>query len=83
MKKTKFSVENVVSLWKSISSHGVLSPKNIVLKISKILGYNPISITLLVQQCNEEYIRSASIQAYYNLMEEEMLRDSLDLIVTS
>ena len=83
MKNPKFSIHRVGVLWKTLSRLRNSTPKEIVLKISSILGYNPIPITLLAQQCDDEVVRSQSIQAYYLLMEEEMVRKSMELSVTA
>jgi hypothetical protein len=81
MRNPKFSVQRVVTLWKSISQNTNLSPKEIAINISQIVGYNPIPITLLAQQSNDDSVRNESIQAYYYLMEEEMVRKSMELSV--
>ena len=57
------------------------TPKEIAIKISRIVGYNPIPITLLAQQSSSDSIRSEAIQAYYYLMEEEMVRKSIELSI--
>ena len=77
--KTKFSVHRVAVLWESRSNQSNYGPKAIAIELSKMLGYNPISVTLLAQQSGNDRVRSESIQAYYFLMEEEMLRKSVDL----
>lgn len=81
MRNPKFSVQRVVTLWKTISQNSDLSPKEIPIEISRIVGYNPIPVTLLAQQSADDSVRSESIQAYYYLMEEEMVRKSMELSV--
>jgi hypothetical protein len=81
MKKSKLTVQRVVSLWKTISENDRHSPRKIATKLSNVLGYNPISITLLAQQSSNPSVRSQAIQAYYYLMEEDMVRNSLELSV--
>ncbi|MHA1109630.1 MAG: hypothetical protein ACTSRE_00900 [Promethearchaeota archaeon] len=81
MRNPKFSVQRVVGLWKTMSQTRKNSPKEIAIKISQIVGYNPISVTLLAQQSSNDSIRSEAIQAYYYLMEEEMVRKSIELSI--
>ena len=83
MKNPKFSIQRVVLLWKALSQTDKYSAKEIALNISNVVGYTPIPITLLAQQSDNEEIRSQSIQAYYYLMEEEMVRKSMELSATS
>ena len=81
MKHPKLTVHRVVFLWKNLSNMNNYTPKKIANELSIILGYNPISITLLAQQSLDETVRSESIQAYYYLMEEEMIRNSIELSI--
>jgi homoserine trans-succinylase len=81
--KIKLSVPIVVTMWQTISNTQNLMPKNIATELAKILGFNPISITLLAQESNDNRIRSEAIQAYYSLMEEEMIQNSMDLSISS
>ena len=79
MKNPKLSIDRVVRLWKSLSIQH--SPSVTAIEISRIMGYNPIPITLLAQQSEDELVRSEAIQAYYFLMEEEMVRKSMELSI--
>ena len=81
MENPKLSVERVTILWKSLSIAEKSSLINTILQISIYLGYDPISITLLTQQSDDEFVRQASIQAYFYVMEEEMLQQSLKLSI--
>ncbi|TFG19744.1 MAG: hypothetical protein EU530_05390 [Promethearchaeota archaeon] len=81
MKDPKFLVQRTVTLWNSISSNDKKSPKEIAIEIARIIGHNPIPIILLAQQSSDETIRLQAIQAYYYLMEEEMVRKSIELSI--
>ncbi len=83
MKNSKFSIQRVAQLWTFLSSSKIYTPREIALKISSAIGYNPIPITLLAQQSDNEVVRSQAIQAYYFFMEEEMVRKSMELSIMS
>ncbi len=81
MNDPKFSVQRVETLWNTISRNDKKSPKEIAIEVARIVGYNSIPITLLAQQSSDETIRSQAIQAYYYLMEEELVQKSIELSV--
>ncbi len=75
-------IQRVLLLWEKLSTTTHLSPVEISHKLSIHFRINPIPITLIGQQSLNDTIREDAIEAYYLLMEEDMVRKCVELSIS-